>query len=131
MNRNIFGITMFGIHWCFGDLGGMYDGGNLHDLGHSRRFGEHPESMETLIESGYVAFIGERNGLAVLLRCLVLLYIIISLVFLFYLFDAKDTDRWSWVKGNMTNADIAEKDVTKRFITPRTTKICSSQPRFE
>lgn len=58
----------------------MYDGGNLHDLEHSRRFGEHLESMEmeTPTELGNVAFIGEWDGLAMLLRCLVLFYIIIS-----------------------------------------------------
>lgn len=58
----------------------MYDGGNLHDLEHSRRFGEHLESMETPTESGNVAFIGEWHELAMLLRCLVLFYIIISFV---------------------------------------------------
>lgn len=73
----------------------MYDGGNLHDLEYSRRFGEHLESMETPTESGNVAFIGEWDGLAMLLRCLVLFYIIISISFFFFFFLTKDTDRCS------------------------------------
>lgn len=84
----------------------MYNGGNLHDLEISRRFGEHLESMGTPTGSGNVAF-GELEGLAMPLRCFVWSYI------LFHLFEAKDTDRFCWMKGNMTHDDIVEKDVQK------------------
>lgn len=90
----------------------MYDGSNLHDLEHSRRFGENLESLETLNISGNSA-LSMAKGTNPPHCCNILLYPFLLLCRFFLSSKHRLRNRYSRMKGNMTFDDIVAKDVQK------------------